>query len=143
MLRRLVGVCSVFPLEYGPLAPATARHAVRPVLEAWRPRTGHHSRRRSRSTHRIATTWTTEWSSIHHSSGRDPQPATLADRRHDKGKAPGRVILQGGAEVPHSLPHLRISTKYSRSGRTGPPNFSAASSRGEPKLRGTASQPRT
>ncbi|MFB7867563.1 ATP-binding protein [Streptomyces sp. NPDC056069] len=22
-------------LEYGPLAPATARHAVRPVLEAW------------------------------------------------------------------------------------------------------------
>ncbi|MFE5948170.1 ATP-binding protein [Streptomyces sp. NPDC056480] len=23
------------PLEYGPLAPATARHAVRPVLESW------------------------------------------------------------------------------------------------------------
>ncbi|MFE5548585.1 ATP-binding protein [Streptomyces sp. NPDC056534] len=25
----------VLPLEHGPLAPATARHAVRPVLEAW------------------------------------------------------------------------------------------------------------
>ncbi|MFB7867730.1 ATP-binding protein [Streptomyces sp. NPDC056069] len=36
-LRALPAGGRVFglPLEHGPLAPATARHAVRPVLEAW------------------------------------------------------------------------------------------------------------